>query len=129
MYPQKIVLYGGENDLGEGKSPQEVLADCKTLVSLILHKYPEIDLALVSIKPSVEREALLPTIIETNLLLSKYIIGEQNGQFINVFSRMITSDNRPKPELYLSDGLHLNRLGYQIWAGVIKEALGAYQNI
>ena len=129
VYPQKIVLYGGENDLGEGKSPQEVLADCKTLVSLILHKYPEIDLALISIKPSVEREALLPNIIETNLLLSKYIIGEQNGQFINVFSRMITSDNRPKPELYLSDGLHLNRAGYQIWAGVIKEALGAYQNI
>jgi len=126
--PSKIVLYGGENDLGEGKSPQEVLADCKTLVELLLNKYPDAELALISIKPSVEREALIPIIMETNLLLSKYIIGELNAQFINVFARMITSDNRPKPELYLSDGLHLNREGYKIWSGVIKEALMAYEN-
>lgn len=121
--PQKIVLYGGENDLGDGKSPQEVLSDCQTLVDLLMHKFPKADLALISIKPSVEREGLLPLIMETNLLLSKYIIGEKNAQFINVFARMITSENRPKPELYLSDGLHLNRQGYKIWSKVIHEAL------
>ena len=120
---EKIVLYAGENDLHDGKSSQEVLADCKTLIGMLQSKFPSIKIALISLKPSVEREAMIPQIIETNLLLSKYIIGELNAQFINVFGRMITSDNRPMPELFLSDGLHLNRKGYHIWSSVIKEAL------
>ncbi|MDT0608300.1 cyclic nucleotide-binding domain-containing protein [Croceitalea rosinachiae] len=121
--PSKIVLYAGENDLSEGRTPQEVLTDCKELVELILAKYPRAELAFISLKPSVERTHLIPQIMETNLLLSKYVIGELNAQFINVFARMITSDNRPRPELYLSDGLHLNKKGYTIWSNVIQEAL------
>ena len=121
--PSKIVLYAGENDLSEGKTPQQVLADCQELVQLIYQKYPEVNLALISLKPSVEREAMIPLIIETNILLSKYIIGELKAQFINVFAQMISSENRPRPELYISDGLHLNKQGYRIWSRVIKDAL------
>ncbi|MEC7769667.1 MAG: cyclic nucleotide-binding domain-containing protein [Bacteroidota bacterium] len=121
--PNKIVLYAGENDLAQGKSPQEVLNDCNKLVQMILKKYPEVELAFVSLKPSLEREEMIPQIIETNLLLSKYVIGELNAQYINVFGQMITADNRPKHELYMSDGLHLNKNGYAIWSEVIKTAL------
>ncbi|MDT0540263.1 cyclic nucleotide-binding domain-containing protein [Croceitalea sp. P059] len=121
--PSKIVLYAGENDLAEGKTPHEVLADCKELVDLIHQKYDAVELAFISLKPSVERTYLIPQIIETNLLLSKYIIGELNAQFINVFARMITTENRPRPELYLSDGLHLNKKGYAIWSQTIQTAL------
>lgn len=126
--PSKIVLYAGENDLAQGKTPQEVLNDCNQLVGLIQNKYPGIPLAFVSLKPSIEREAMIPLIIETNLLLSKYVIGELNAQFINVFGQMITADNRPKPELYMSDGLHLNKKGYAIWSEVIKTALLSVEN-
>lgn len=121
--PGKIVLYAGENDLSEGKTPQQVLADCQELVRLIYNKYPDVNLALISLKPSVEREAMIPQIIETNILLSKYIIGELKAQFINVFAQMISSENRPRPDLYISDGLHLNKAGYLIWSSVIKDAL------
>ena len=121
--PSKIVLYAGENDLNQGRTPQEVLADCHELVGMIKAKYPDVALALISLKPSVEREQMIPLIIETNLLLSKYIISDLNAQYINVFSHMISSDNRPIPELYLSDGLHLNKEGYTIWSSVIRDAL------
>lgn len=127
--PSKIVLYAGENDLSEGKSPQEVLADCKELVGMIYEKYPTTELALISLKPSVEREALLPLIMETNLLLSKYIITELNAQYINVFGQMITTENRPIPELYMSDGLHLNKMGYTLWSGAIKKALQSVDSL
>ncbi len=126
--PNKIVLYAGENDLAQGKSPQEVVNDCNNLVQLILKKYPKVQLAFVSLKPSLEREEMIPQIIETNLLLSKYVISELNAQFINVFGQMITMDNRPKPELYLSDGLHLNKKGYAIWSEVIKKSLLSSEN-
>ncbi|WP_235856475.1 cyclic nucleotide-binding domain-containing protein [Flagellimonas oceanensis] len=126
--PNKIVLYAGENDLAQGKSPQEVLNDCNKLVQMIIKKYPEVELAFVSLKPSLEREEMIPQIIETNLLLSKYVIGELNAQYINVFGQMITADNRPKPDLYMSDGLHLNKKGYAIWSDVIKTALLSAEN-
>ena len=121
--PAKIVIYAGENDLNEGRTPQEVLADCRMLVEMIRAKYPNAALALISLKPSVERVAMIPLIIETNLLLAKYVITDLNAQFINVFGQMITSDNRPIPELYLSDGLHLNKKGYALWSNAIKKAL------
>ena len=127
--PEKIVLYAGENDLNGGRTPQEVLADCHVLVEKIKTKYPTVELALISLKPSVEREALIPLIMETNLLLSKYVISELNAQYINVFAQMITTDNRPIPELYLSDGLHLNKQGYELWSTAIKKALQAADSL
>lgn len=129
VHPSKIVLYAGENDLSEGRAPQEVLADCKELVHMIYNRYPSIELALISLKPSVEREALIPLIMETNLLLSKYMITELNAQYINVFGQMITTENRPIPELYMSDGLHLNKRGYALWSGAIKKALQSVDNL
>ncbi|MDF4201752.1 cyclic nucleotide-binding domain-containing protein [Maribacter sp. SA7] len=127
--PSKIVLYAGENDLNDGKTPQEVLSGCMELVGLIQNKYPGVELALISLKPSVEREALIPLIMETNLMLSKYFITELNAQYINVFAQMITTDNRPIPELYLSDGLHLNKQGYALWSTAIKKALQAADSL
>tara|TARA_R110000764_G_scaffold40951_2_gene91667 strand:+ start:2451 stop:5033 length:2583 start_codon:yes stop_codon:yes gene_type:complete len=127
--PSKIVLYAGENDLNDGKTPQEVLSGCMELVQLVKNKYPDIELALISLKPSVEREHLIPLIMETNLMLSKYFITELNAQYINVFAQMITTDNRPIPELYLSDGLHLNKQGYALWSTAIKKALQAADSL
>ncbi len=128
-FPSKIVLYGGENDLNDGQTPQEVLASCKKLVQMIYAKYPDVELALISLKPSVEREYMIPQIIETNLLLSKYFITELQAQYINVFGQMITADNRPIPELYISDGLHLNKKGYKIWSSTVKKALQTADNL
>ncbi|WP_299251710.1 cyclic nucleotide-binding domain-containing protein [uncultured Aquimarina sp.] len=128
-FPSKIVLYAGENDLSEGKTPQEVLTSCNELVQMIYAKYPDVELALISLKPSVEREYMIPQIIETNLLLSKYFITELKAQYINVFGQMITTDNRPFPELYLSDGLHLNKEGYKVWSNTVKKALQTADNL
>jgi len=46
-----------------------------------------------------------------------------------VFAQMITTDNRPIPELYLSDGLHLNKQGYALWSTAIKKALQAADSL
>lgn len=122
--PSKIVLYAGENDIAnENRTPLEVLADLKELVKVIYAKYPNIELAIISLKPSLERKALIPQFMETSELISRYTITELNAQFINVFSHMITVDDTPMPDLYMSDGLHLNKKGYNIWKDVIAKSL------
>ncbi|WP_243641637.1 SGNH/GDSL hydrolase family protein [Maribacter algicola] len=123
LQPKKIVLYAGENDLGEGKSPQTVLADCKGLVQKIKAKDANIALAIISIKPTITRQEMLPDILETNRLLKQYVSNELGAQFIDVFSQMISQDHKPRPELYMADGLHLNKAGYEIWSRSIRAAL------
>ncbi|MDC6403905.1 MULTISPECIES: SGNH/GDSL hydrolase family protein [Maribacter] len=123
LHPSKIVLYAGENDLGEGKSPETVLADFKWLVQKIKAKDANIALAIISIKPTMARQEMLPDILETNRLLEKYVVHELQAQFIDVFYPMISKDHKPRPELYMADGLHLNKAGYEIWSLTIRSAL------
>ena len=121
--PSKLILYAGENDITQGRTPLEVLADFKELTKAVKAKYPKVPLAVISLKPSVERAHLIPQFMELNELLSEYVITGLDAQFINVFSQMISLDDKPNPELYMSDGLHLNKKGYAIWSEVIKQAL------
>ena len=123
LHPSKIVLYAGENDLGEGKSPQTVLADCKRLVQKIKEKDANIALAIISIKPTIAKQEMLQDILETNRLLEKYVTHELQAQFIDVFNQMISDKRLPRPELYMADGLHLNKAGYEIWSRTIRAAL------
>lgn len=123
LRPKKIVLYAGENDLGEGKSPQTVFADFKRLVQKIKAKDANIALAIISIKPTIARQEMLPDILETNRLLKQYVSNELRAHYIDVFNQMISQDHKPRPELYMVDGLHLNKAGYEIWSRTIRAAL------
>jgi lysophospholipase L1-like esterase len=33
---------------------------------------------------------------------------------------MLGPDGKPRPELFQSDGLHLNATGYKLWADVLR---------
>ncbi|WP_099544883.1 SGNH/GDSL hydrolase family protein [Maribacter sp. 4G9] len=123
LHPSKIVLYAGENDLGEGKSPEVVLADFKKLVQKIKEKDATIELAVISLKPTLARQGMIPEIQETNRLLKQYVIHELGAQYIDVFNNMIGPNQKPMPEIYMSDGLHLNKAGYDIWSRTIRAAL------
>ena len=39
---------------------------------------------------------------------------------------MLGSDGKPRPELFLDDGLHMNAQGYQIWSDLLRDRLAAH---
>jgi lysophospholipase L1-like esterase len=39
---------------------------------------------------------------------------------------MLGKNSRLRPELFIQDGLHLNRKGYGIWNSIIKPVLDKY---
>jgi len=43
--------------------------------------------------------------------------------YIDVASPMLGEDNRPRPDIYVADGLHLNELGYQLWRDAVRPVL------
>ncbi len=117
--PQSITIYAGDNDLGDGQSPAKVLASFRLLAAKIRAKYPAVPLFFISIKPSPARQYLFDAIRSTNASIQQEIALLPNAAFIDIFPAMLSEAGRPRPELFMEDGLHMNPLGYGIWRGVL----------
>src|SRR5262249_55805415 len=110
----------GDNDLGDGRRPEEVLGWFRALVVKVRRHLNGVSLGYISIKPSPARSALLAEIVSTNRAIAHEISAMGSTYFIDVFTPMLGPGARPRPELFLEDGLHLNRAGYEVWTRVLR---------
>jgi len=122
--PRLVVVYAGDNDLAEGRSPQDVLESFTEFVEKVREALPETRIAYLSIKPSPLRAALMPAVLQTNALIAKYSAASANLDFIDVYSKMLDADGKPRADLFLADSLHLNPAGYAVWKTEIASHLG-----
>jgi lysophospholipase L1-like esterase len=121
--PPIIVLYAGENDLSEGRTPNDVFQDFKAFVSLVHKKLPATRVVYVSIKPSILRWSLTDSIRAANRLIRDYVRKDKKLQYVDVFTPMLDATGQVKRELFVEDGLHMNATGYAIWRGLIRPTL------
>jgi lysophospholipase L1-like esterase len=113
--PSTVVVYAGDNDLAEGGTPEGVLKSFRQFVAEVHAALPATRIAYISIKPSPLRAALMDSARKTNQLVEQYVATDKSLDYIDVYSKMIGSDERPRSELFLADMLHLNPAGYAIW--------------
>ncbi len=123
--PRLIVLYAGDNDLAEGRTPEQILADFKQFVGLVRSPMPKTRIVFVSIKPSTARVALLGKMRVTNALVRKYIATDPSLTYVDVFTPMLGPTGVPRGELFQSDGLHMNARGYAIWRSLLQPLVSA----
>lgn len=121
--PRLVVLYAGDNDLAAGKSPAQVIADLRAFVAIVRRELPATPVAFIAVKPSLARWALIDRIRETNDLVQRYAREDPLVRYLDVFTPMLDSAGRPRPELLQSDGLHLTSAGYAVWRSVVAPAL------
>ncbi|MEO1052279.1 MAG: GDSL-type esterase/lipase family protein [Bacteroidota bacterium] len=121
--PSKLVLYAGDNDLGNEVPEEEILESVNGLISKVDGKYGPIPIAIISVKPSPDRSYLKDKIESLNNRLQALIIRRPNGSFIDIYPAMLHSDGSLRPELYIEDELHINEKGYEIWKRVVGEGL------
>lgn len=117
--PRLVVVYAGDNDLAEGRTPQQVLESFQRFVAEVRRPLPETRIAFLSIKPSPLRARLLRQVAETNALVRAYSDGVLGLEYIDVHSPMLDAAGLPRAELFLDDRLHLNDQGYGLWFSVI----------
>lgn len=123
--PRLVVVYAGDNDLAEGRTPAEVLASFRSFVEQVRAELPRTRIAYLSIKPSPLRASLMPAIVETNALIARYVASVPNLDFIDIYARMLDEEGRPRTDIFMADGLHMNPQGYAIWKTVISAHLAA----
>jgi lysophospholipase L1-like esterase len=124
LHPRSIIIYAGDNDLGDGRSPEEVFLFFNELLHLIQHRFGDIPFGFISIKPSISRWDIVDKIRQTNRLIEAEIkkTGSNLG-FINIYDSMTDKSGYPKREFLDPDGLHITEKGYQLWKEIILNYL------
>jgi lysophospholipase L1-like esterase len=120
--PREVVIYAGGNDIHAGKSPERVFGDFVALVQQIRSALPRTKIAFISIAPNPNRWKEVEDVKATNRLIERYCHRHQLS-FINVFPLMLGPNGQPKPDIYVSDGLHMNEKGYRIWRDAVRPYL------
>jgi lysophospholipase L1-like esterase len=123
--PSMIIVYEGDNDVASGKNPVEILGDYRAFVKKVRAKMSHVPIILLAAKPSPLRWQWASQYRLLNQLLEKYVASakDENLMFVDIFSPMIGENGKPKPEIFLSDSLHMNEKGYQIWKKVLTPIL------
>jgi lysophospholipase L1-like esterase len=113
--PRLVVLYAGDNDLAEGRTPERVVADYQAFVARLRSAWPAARLVFVSIKPSPARRSFIPQMRETNQRIRAIIARDSLQAYVDVFTPMLDPAGQPRPELFVADSLHMTRAGYMLW--------------
>jgi lysophospholipase L1-like esterase len=117
--PRMVLFYAGDNDLGAGRTPEQVADDFKAFFTTVRKALPTTKIAFISIKPSVLRANLFEPMRASNALIHDWLAKQKNVAYIDVFTAMLDSKGNIRPELYVEDKLHMTPQGYEIWTRVV----------
>jgi lysophospholipase L1-like esterase len=120
--PKRLIVYAGDNDLGDGRHPEEIFIFFQQLVVRANQRFGNIPCYFISLKPSISRWHMADQFKFTNKIIEAEIASYKNNwQFIDIFSAMLDANGYPKKEYYLDDGLHLSPEGYGLWKQIIND--------
>ncbi|MCZ2720791.1 cyclic nucleotide-binding domain-containing protein [Marinomonas sp. 15G1-11] len=118
--PRSLVLYAGDNDIGNLHSSNRVLELYIELLQKVDSHLPHIPVTIISIKPSPSRSQQYDTIVNTNESLKRLAKTRPNTQYVDLFSLLLDDDGKIKTNLFEDDLLHLNARGYKLWSKNLK---------
>lgn len=123
--PRVVVLCAGDNDLADNRTVSRVLRDFEEFARLTWSTSPKTKILFVSVKPSLARWALHSAQTRLNEKVRQWGQTEPRIGFIDIRPVMLGADGKPRPELFLEDGLHLSVAGYAAWTSVFAPQLKA----
>lgn len=123
LHPKHIVFYAGDNDLGDGRNPEEVYLFFQQLLALLKEHFPAVPFTFISIKPSIARWNIIQQITYTNQLVQEAMENEPNCFYVNIFDAMLAENGKPDARFFDADGLHLSKEGYALWKDLLTTHL------
>lgn len=118
--PNAIVFYAGDNDIAGKKTPERVLRDYQQFVERVQTALPDTPIIFIAIKPSLSRWGMWPAMQDANALIEAFSKDSPSLHYADIATPMLGSTGEPKPELFVSDGLHLSTTGYDLWTQILK---------
>jgi lysophospholipase L1-like esterase len=122
--PRLIVLHVGGNDIHDGRTPAQVVADFASLVARIRTKLPDVPIVFSSITPGPGRWDEAAQRQEANLRVREYVATQPGLAFVDLWDAMLTKDGKPREDLWVEDRVHPNHAGYLIRVELTRPLLG-----
>nr|WP_298928178.1 GDSL-type esterase/lipase family protein [uncultured Allomuricauda sp.] len=117
--PIKVFIYEGDNDISAKRKPKAIIGTMEDILEDLHQKRPEMEIVLISAKPSISRWHLKGRYKRLNKQLSKLASNTNGVEFADVWNIMLNK-RKLKTDLFIEDGLHMNVKGYDLWYEVIK---------
>jgi hypothetical protein len=124
--PRGVVIYVGNDIVGKAstdKTPTEVVRLFERVVADIRNHASGVPIFLIAITPAPSRFEAWPTIREANQQLEAACKAGSDLHFIATETYYLTSEGKPRPELFRDDRLHQNADGYKLWSSIIRAKL------
>ncbi|MEX0363546.1 MAG: GDSL-type esterase/lipase family protein, partial [Allomuricauda sp.] len=117
--PSQVFIYEGDNDISAKKSPRAIIGTMEDILGVLQTRRPEMDIVLISAKPSISRWHLKRKYMRFNKRLRKLAAQTPGVRFADVWNVMLNK-RKLKRDLFIEDGLHMNVKGYDLWHEVLK---------
>jgi lysophospholipase L1-like esterase len=127
--PRVVVLYAGDNDISQGWMSEQVAFEFEKFVRAIHARLPRTRILYVGIKPSVLRWLTDERMDRANDLIRAMCEKDDRLGFLDLGDVMLGWDEKPRPELFVADGLHLSPEGYRMWNLIIRPFLLPQQTV
>jgi lysophospholipase L1-like esterase len=121
--PRIVVVYAGSNDMASGKTPEQVLEDWKALAKKIHDALPKTRVLFIATKPTIRRWAMIDRQKKLNELVAEHVKSDKRLGIIETGAAFLGPDGKPREDLLLKDGLHLNPDGYKILTALVRPYL------
>ena len=80
-------------------------------------------IVVIAVKPSLLRWAVYDNMKKANALMRNYIDTHKGLEYVEVGPPMLGTDGKPRPELFVPDGLHMTAEGYKLWTALLRPHL------
>lgn len=121
--PKMIFFRSGGNDIHNGKSPEDAFNDYKEFAALVHAKLPDTEIVFISQNPSVARWAQNDKEQAFNKLVRYYSRDKDYLKYCEVTDIALGKDGKPRPDVFVQDGLHFNAAGYKLLAERVRPFL------
>lgn len=121
--PKKIFIYEGDNDIAAGKSVDSIFMDAEYLIKKIRRTLPDAEIHFIAPKPSVARWELKDLYLT---LIDKFRVWSAKDPklyFVDVWTPMCDENGNVFTDIFITDNLHMNAKGYDIWEKVVRPYL------
>jgi lysophospholipase L1-like esterase len=121
--PRLVVVYAGDNDIAAGRLSEQVVVEAERFVTKVRAALPDVRIAFIGLKPSPLRWLQVDRFRSVNEMLRAFCERDDKVAYVDVDGPMLGWDEKPRRDLFVSDGLHLSAEGYRLWTTLLRPLL------
>ncbi|HEV8378277.1 MAG TPA: GDSL-type esterase/lipase family protein [Tepidisphaeraceae bacterium] len=121
--PRQVFLRAGNNDIHNGRLPQELAADFAEFVRKVHERLPKTEIIFISLCPVPDRWGEKDKNRLLNSMIRRMALGMPRVSYVDAWNISLSNDGRARPELFAGDKLHFNVEGYKLLAEQVRPYL------